>query len=122
MKEPMFRGVLVAICGVLLCGVALSQEPIPEKGPIPDDRGFQPTNPDRVAKVKMVVRHIAGQASVIAGAGGNKKNVFGYQVHIRLLALKHLSQLDRNFGRISFFIFANDLGAIERGHARGSTG
>ena len=71
MKEPMFRGLLVAICAVLFCGVALSQEPIPEKGPIPDDRGFQPTNADRVAKVKVVVRHIAGQAYVIAGAGGN---------------------------------------------------
>ena len=71
MKEPMFRGVLVAICGVLLCGVALSQEPIPERGPIPDDRGFQPTNPERVAKVKAVVRHIQGQTYVIAGAGGN---------------------------------------------------
>jgi glyoxylase-like metal-dependent hydrolase (beta-lactamase superfamily II) len=73
MKEPMFRIVLGAICAALLCvcGTALSQEPIPEKGPIPDDRGFQPTNPDRVAKVKVVVRHIQGQAYVIAGAGGN---------------------------------------------------
>ena len=71
MKEPMFRGVLAAVCAVLFCGVALSQVPIPEKGPIPDERGFQPTDADRVAKVKMVVRHIAGQAYVIAGAGGN---------------------------------------------------
>jgi glyoxylase-like metal-dependent hydrolase (beta-lactamase superfamily II) len=71
MKEPMFVVVLAAICVILFCGAALSQEPIPTGGPIPDDRGFQPTNPDRVAKVKVVVRHIAGQAYVIAGAGGN---------------------------------------------------
>jgi glyoxylase-like metal-dependent hydrolase (beta-lactamase superfamily II) len=69
----MFRIVLGAACAALLwfCGAALSQEPIPERGPIPDDRGFQPTNPDRVAKVKAVVRHIQGQTYVIAGAGGN---------------------------------------------------
>ena len=66
MKEPMFRGELVAICAVLFCNVALSQAPIPEKGPIPDDRGFEPTNAERVAKVNVVVRHIAGQAYVIA--------------------------------------------------------
>src|SRR5712691_2374349 len=72
MKAPMFRIVPAAICSVLFCGAAaLSQEPIPERGPIPDDRGFQPTNPDRVSKVKVVVRHIQGQAYVIAGAGGN---------------------------------------------------
>jgi len=71
MKVSIFRGVLVAACAVVLCGVALSQEPIPERGPIPDDRGFQPTNPERVAKVKAVVRHIQGQTYVIAGAGGN---------------------------------------------------
>jgi len=72
MKEPMFRILLAAICTILFCGAAaLSQEPIPERGPIPDDRGFQPTIPDRVAKVKVVVRHIQGQAYVIAGAGGN---------------------------------------------------
>ncbi len=71
MKVSVFRGVLVAACGVLLCGVALAQEAIPEKGPIPDDRGFQPTNAERVAKVKAVVRHIQGKTYVIAGAGGN---------------------------------------------------
>ena len=67
MTRPAFFGVFV----LLLCNLALSQEPIPERGPIPDDRGFQPTNAERVAKVNVIVRHIAGQAYVIAGAGGN---------------------------------------------------
>jgi cyclase len=73
MKQSTLRIVLGALCAVLLCfcGAALSQETIPERGPIPDDRGFQPTNPNRVAKVKVVVRHIQGKAYVIAGAGGN---------------------------------------------------
>ncbi len=61
----------VAVGAMLFCGIAFGQDPIPTGGPIPDDRGFQPTDPDRVAKVKVVVRHIAGQAYVIAGAGGN---------------------------------------------------
>lgn len=73
MRDAVLRFVPTVCCAVLLffCGAALSQEPIPERGPIPDDRGFQPTNPDRVAKAKAVVRHIQGQTYVIAGAGGN---------------------------------------------------
>ncbi len=42
-------------------------------GPIPDIRGFNDkvNDPAAVAKVKVVVRHVAGQVYVIAGAGGN---------------------------------------------------
>src|ERR1051326_1463437 len=73
MKNLRLGFLLSAICAVLfgLSGTAFSQARIPEKGPIPDDRGFQPTDPARVAKVKAVVRHIQGQTYVIAGAGGN---------------------------------------------------
>ena len=68
----MKKAILIG-CAALsfFCGNALSQAPIPERGPIPDDRGFQPADPARVAKVKAVVRHIQGQTYVIAGAGGN---------------------------------------------------
>src|SRR5215467_16086614 len=73
MEIPRLPVLVAAFCAVFvcLCGAAFPQTPIPEKGPIPDDRGFQPTDPARVAKVKVIARHIQGQTYVIAGAGGN---------------------------------------------------
>jgi cyclase len=61
------------VCALLSCGTALSQEAIPTGGPIPDIRGFNSrvTDPEAVAAIEVVVRHVAGQVYVIAGAGGN---------------------------------------------------
>src|ERR1044071_1349090 len=61
----MKKAILVSCVALsFFCGAALSQAQIPERGPIPDDRGFQPADPARVAKVKAVVRHIQGQTYV----------------------------------------------------------
>ena len=48
-------------------------QPIPTGGPIPDRRGFNTrvNDPVAVAEVEVVVRKVAGQVYVIAGAGGN---------------------------------------------------
>ncbi len=62
-----------AVCAILSCGVAASQVAIPTGGPIPDIRGFnnRVNDPEAVADIEVVVRHVAGQVYVIAGAGGN---------------------------------------------------
>ncbi len=62
-----------AVCAILSCGAAASQEAIPTGGPIPDVRGFSSrvNDPEAVAAIEVVVRHVAGQVYVIAGAGGN---------------------------------------------------
>ncbi len=64
---------LVALCVVVFSGVVSSQQTIPTGGPIPDIRGFNNriTDPDAVSEVSVVVRHVAGQVYVVAGAGGN---------------------------------------------------
>ncbi len=61
------------VCAILSCGAAASQDTIPTGGPIPDIRGFssQVNDPEAVAAIEVVVRHVAGQVYVIAGAGGN---------------------------------------------------
>lgn len=69
------RSGLVVAGAVLLGATAALQRPeIPTGGPIPDRRGFQgvtdPRYPD-VLKNGVVTRRVAGQISVIAGAGGN---------------------------------------------------
>lgn len=53
--------------------VAAAQPSIPTGGPIPDRRGFNTrvNDPAAVAEVDVIVRHVAGQVYVIAGAGGN---------------------------------------------------
>jgi cyclase len=73
MKQHMSRALLAVLCAVLSCGVGFSQQDIPTGGPIPDVRGFNDkvNDPAEVAKIKVVVRHVAGQVYVIAGAGGN---------------------------------------------------
>lgn len=73
MKKIVSGAVLAVLCAVFFCGAAFAQEAIPELGPIPDVRGFNDkvNNPAEVAKIKVMVRHVAGQVYVIAGAGGN---------------------------------------------------
>ena len=73
MKRAMAYVASGAVCAMLSCGTAVSQEAIPTGGPIPDIRGFnnQVNDPEAVAAIEMVVRHVAGQVYVIAGAGGN---------------------------------------------------
>ncbi len=73
MKRAMACVASGAVCVILSCGTAVSQEAIPTGGPIPDIRGFNNSvnDPEAVAAIEMVVRHVAGQVYVIAGAGGN---------------------------------------------------
>ena len=73
MKRAMAYVASGAVCAILSCGAAASQEAIPTGGLIPDIRGFnsQVNDPEAVAAIEMVVRHVAGQVYVIAGAGGN---------------------------------------------------
>jgi cyclase len=73
MKNLVSRVFLAGLCAVFLCGAGHAQQDIPPLGPIPDIRGFNDkvNDPAEVAKVKVVVRHVAGQVYVIAGAGGN---------------------------------------------------
>ena len=73
MKRVLAHVTSGTVCALLSCGAALSQEAIPTGGPIPDIRGFNSrvTDPEAVATIEVVVRHVAGQVYVIAGAGGN---------------------------------------------------
>jgi cyclase len=73
MKKFVSRALLAVLCAIAFCGVGFSQQEIPPLGPIPDVRGFNDkvNDPAEVAKIKVVVRHVAGQVYVIAGAGGN---------------------------------------------------
>jgi glyoxylase-like metal-dependent hydrolase (beta-lactamase superfamily II) len=73
MKQPLPCIALAIISAILFCGAAASQEAIPTGGPIPDVRGFNGkiTDPEAVSKISVVVRHVAGQVYVVAGAGGN---------------------------------------------------
>ena len=73
MKNLVSRVFLAGLCAVFLSGAGFAQQDIPPLGPIPDIRGFNDkvNDPAEVAKVKVVVRHVAGQVYVIAGAGGN---------------------------------------------------
>ena len=73
MKRAMAYVASAAVCAMLSSGTAASQEAIPTGGTIPDIRGFndQVNDPEAVASIEMVVRHVAGQVYVVAGAGGN---------------------------------------------------
>jgi len=68
-------GKLLPALMVLLYATALvAQRPaIPTGGPIPDLRGFnnKVDDPAATSVVEVIVRHVAGQVYVIAGAGGN---------------------------------------------------
>src|SRR5262245_50923512 len=69
----MSRAVLTLIFAFLFSIAAASQQTIPTGGPIPDIRGFNDrvTDPEAVSKISVVVRRVAGQVYVVAGAGGN---------------------------------------------------
>ena len=73
MKRAMTYVTLGAVCALLSCSAALPQDVIPTGGPIPDIRGFNSrvNDPEAVAAIEVIVRHVAGQVYVIAGAGGN---------------------------------------------------
>ncbi len=73
MKRAMVLVASVVVCAILSCGAAAAQDTIPTGGPIPDIRGFnnRVNDPEAVAAIEVVVRHVAGQVYVIAGAGGN---------------------------------------------------
>jgi cyclase len=67
------RNLLVVIVAMLACTAGAGQEGIQTGGPIPDRRGFnnRVNDPKAVAEVTVVVRKVAGNVYVIAGAGGN---------------------------------------------------
>jgi cyclase len=73
MKTTMPRVLSSTLCILLWCGAAAPQDAIPTGGPLPDIRGFNDKvdDPNAVAAIEMVVRHVAGKVYVIAGAGGN---------------------------------------------------
>lgn len=74
MKVRALSAGLFALSAVLI-GAAAPPAPstIPTGGPIPDLRGFNNKVGDRAATdpVQVIVRHVAGQIYVVAGAGGN---------------------------------------------------
>src|SRR5262245_27831093 len=69
----MKRNALAVIFAASLGAFAAVQQNIPTGGPIPDGRGFnvRVDDPKAVAEVKVIVRKVAGNVYVIAGAGGN---------------------------------------------------
>jgi len=69
----MNRKMFALTCAILLVSVATGQPQIPTGGPIPDRRGFNNSVNDRklTDPVEEVVRKVAGNTYVIAGAGGN---------------------------------------------------
>jgi cyclase len=66
---------LIAAGALLLASldIAAQTPSIPTGGPIPDRRGFnnRVNDPAATSAVEVIVRHVAGQVYVIAGAGGN---------------------------------------------------
>lgn len=73
-KSPPLISGLIAAGALLLSSVGLAaQSTIPTGGPLPDRRGFNNSvnNPALTSTVEVIVRHVAGQVYVIAGAGGN---------------------------------------------------
>src|ERR1051326_3889357 len=69
----MTRTMLAVVFAVLLAGVGAGRQQIPTGGPIPDRRGFNNSvdDPKLTSPVEEVVRRVAGNVYVIAGAGGN---------------------------------------------------
>src|SRR5262245_11301067 len=69
----MRKTLLAILFGVSLAGIVTAQRDIPTGGPIPDKRGFniKVDDANAVSQVTEVVRRVAGNVYVIAGAGGN---------------------------------------------------
>jgi cyclase len=69
----MKKNLLVVILAMCAGALAAVQQNIPVGGPIPDGRGFniRVDDPVAVAAVKVIVRKVAGNVYVVAGAGGN---------------------------------------------------
>ena len=64
---------LPLVFAIFLLSAARAQQQIPTGGPIPDRRGFNSCvgYPELTSQVQEVVRRVAGNVYVIAGAGGN---------------------------------------------------
>ena len=64
---------LPAVQAVAMAGVGAARQEIPIGGPIPDRRGFNSKvdDPKLTSEVVEVVKRVAGNVYVIAGAGGN---------------------------------------------------
>lgn len=74
MSKFLLERLLPVLFGVLLASVLVAQRPeIPTGGPIPDLRGFnnKVDDPAATSQVEVIVRHVAGNVYVVAGAGGN---------------------------------------------------
>lgn len=74
MPRCLFDRVLPVLIGLLFVTPVIAQRSdIPTGGPIPDLRGFnnKVDDPAATAPVEVIVRHVAGQVYVVAGAGGN---------------------------------------------------
>ncbi len=73
MKAAMAHVASAVVCVILSCGAVIAQDEIPTGGTLPDIRGFNDSvnDPEAVGAIEMIVRHVAGQVYVIAGAGGN---------------------------------------------------
>ena len=69
----MNRTMLAVVFAVLLVCVGAGRQQIPTGGPIPDRRGFNNSvdDPKLTSPVEEVVRRVAGNVYVIAGARGN---------------------------------------------------
>ncbi|MEQ1580615.1 MAG: MBL fold metallo-hydrolase [Steroidobacteraceae bacterium] len=68
------RRLLVTAGSLLVASLSVAaQPPIKTGGPLPDRRGFNNSvnNPALTSAVEVIVRHVAGQVYVVAGAGGN---------------------------------------------------
>jgi hypothetical protein len=67
------KTVLASTFVVLLLRTVAAQQQIPTGGPIPDRRGFNNSvnDPKLTDPVEEIVRRVAGNVYVIAGAGGN---------------------------------------------------
>jgi cyclase len=64
---------LLSVLSIFVLSAASAQQDIPTGGPIPDRRGFNfcVGYPELTSQVQEVVRRVAGNVYVIAGAGGN---------------------------------------------------
>jgi len=69
----MIKALLSLIFAILMVSVLKAQQEIPTGGPIPDIRGFNNSvnDPKLTDPVQEVVRRVAGNVYVVAGAGGN---------------------------------------------------
>src|SRR5262249_62199362 len=72
-RDLMKTTALALTFAVFLVSAVTAQQQIPTGGPIPDRRGFNNSvnDPKLTDPVEEVVRKVAGNVYVIAGAGGN---------------------------------------------------